>query len=124
MSAERVLEAPEIVASASNFGTVTISPRVVRMFRVGSLLGPRCGALVAVFQALLSGRVEGVFGCLWPFSGCEAPSDLGLTEDASHRVAGAMPTCPKCKAVARPNVQMFGGDSAPPAHLKHLKHVT
>lgn len=42
----------------------------------------------------------------------KAPNDLGLTEDAtSHRVAGVMPCCPKCKAVARPNVQMFGGDS-------------
>ena len=47
----------------------------------------------------------------------KAPSDLQLTEDATHRVAGVMPTCPKCKAVARPNVQMFGGDSAPPARF-------
>jgi len=42
----------------------------------------------------------------------KAPSDLGLTEDVNHRVQGELPTCPKCKAVARPNVQMFGGDSA------------
>jgi len=41
-----------------------------------------------------------------------APKDLGLTEDSeTHRVRGVLPTCPKCKAVARPNVQMFGGDS-------------
>ncbi|CAJ1460076.1 unnamed protein product, partial [Effrenium voratum] len=41
----------------------------------------------------------------------KAPPDLGLAEDSTHRVTGALPTCPKCKAVARPNVQMFGGDS-------------
>lgn len=41
-----------------------------------------------------------------------APRDLGLSEDeATHRARGALPTCPKCQAVARPNVQMFGGDS-------------
>lgn len=43
----------------------------------------------------------------------KASNDLGLTEDEqTHRVHGVLPTCPKCKAVARPNVQMFGGDSS------------
>jgi len=42
----------------------------------------------------------------------KAPKDLGLVEDeVTHRVRGILPTCPKCKAVARPNVQMFGGDT-------------
>lgn len=42
----------------------------------------------------------------------KAPKDLGLVEDlVTHRVQGVLPTCPKCRAVARPNVQMFGGDS-------------
>lgn len=42
----------------------------------------------------------------------KAPKDHGLVEDpVTHRVQGILPTCPKCKAVARPNVQMFGGDS-------------
>eukprot|EP00435_Cladocopium_sp_Y103_P074495 s90_g49.t1 len=42
----------------------------------------------------------------------KAPNDLALTESpATHRVEGVLPCCPKCKAVARPNVQMFGGDS-------------
>ncbi|CAE7282589.1 unnamed protein product [Symbiodinium natans] len=41
-----------------------------------------------------------------------APADHSLAEDPqTHRVQGVLPTCPKCKAVARPNVQMFGGDS-------------
>lgn len=40
-----------------------------------------------------------------------APKDLKLVEDAAHRVRGTLPVCPKCKAVARPNVQMFGGDA-------------
>eukprot|EP00439_Symbiodinium_sp_Y106_P020085 s3114_g2.t1 len=42
----------------------------------------------------------------------KAPADLCLAEDPhTHRVQGVLPCCPKCKAVARPNVQMFGGDS-------------
>lgn len=42
----------------------------------------------------------------------KAPADLCLAEDPhTHRVQGVLPSCPKCKAVARPNVQMFGGDS-------------
>mmetsp|Transcript_112716 Transcript_112716/g.291267 ORF Transcript_112716/g.291267 Transcript_112716/m.291267 type:complete len:1123 (+) Transcript_112716:151-3519(+) len=41
----------------------------------------------------------------------KAPKELGLTALPTHRVSGRLPTCPKCKAVARPNVQMFGGDS-------------
>lgn len=42
----------------------------------------------------------------------EAPPSLGLTEDPStHRAVGQLPQCPKCNAVARPNVQMFGGDN-------------
>mmetsp|Transcript_1069 Transcript_1069/g.4420 ORF Transcript_1069/g.4420 Transcript_1069/m.4420 type:complete len:1047 (+) Transcript_1069:230-3370(+) len=41
----------------------------------------------------------------------KAPKDLGLTALPTHRVAGVLPTCPKCKAIARPNVQMFGGDA-------------
>jgi len=42
-----------------------------------------------------------------------SPACHGLTEDpVSHRVRGKLPTCPKCGAVARPNVQMFGGDTA------------
>ncbi|CAE8584514.1 unnamed protein product, partial [Polarella glacialis] len=41
----------------------------------------------------------------------KAPNDLGLAEDGeSHRVTGLLPLCPKCQAVARPNVQMFGSD--------------
>mmetsp|Transcript_57621 Transcript_57621/g.166827 ORF Transcript_57621/g.166827 Transcript_57621/m.166827 type:complete len:1106 (-) Transcript_57621:140-3457(-) len=39
-----------------------------------------------------------------------APKDLRLSATHTHRVAGDLPVCPKCKAVARPNVQMFGGD--------------
>lgn len=42
----------------------------------------------------------------------KAPKDLGLTPLPTHRVSGILPTCPKCKAIARPNVQMFGGDAA------------
>lgn len=43
----------------------------------------------------------------------EAPADLGLTEDEeTYRAVGELPTCPKCGAVARPQVQMFGKDLA------------
>lgn len=43
----------------------------------------------------------------------KAPKDFSLIEDPiTHRVRGVLPTCPKCQAIARPNVQMFGGDSA------------
>eukprot|EP00931_Biecheleriopsis_adriatica_P037599 TRINITY_DN21556_c0_g1_i1.p1 TRINITY_DN21556_c0_g1~~TRINITY_DN21556_c0_g1_i1.p1 ORF type:complete len:815 (+),score=142.97 TRINITY_DN21556_c0_g1_i1:166-2610(+) len=41
----------------------------------------------------------------------KAPNGLCLHEDSTHRAQGILPVCPKCKAVARPNVQMFGGDS-------------
>lgn len=43
----------------------------------------------------------------------KAPAQgLGLVEDKdTHRVRGVLPTCPKCKSVARPDVQMFGGDT-------------
>jgi len=42
----------------------------------------------------------------------EAPCDLRLIEEnATHRVKGDLPLCPKCGVVARPAVQMFGVDT-------------
>lgn len=42
-----------------------------------------------------------------------APKDLGLKEDPQTcRVSGELPRCPACNAIARPCVQMFGGDTA------------
>lgn len=41
----------------------------------------------------------------------ETPEDLLLKEDPkTHRVIGDLPVCPRCQAVARPCVMMFGGD--------------
>mmetsp|Transcript_124987 Transcript_124987/g.365059 ORF Transcript_124987/g.365059 Transcript_124987/m.365059 type:complete len:683 (+) Transcript_124987:125-2173(+) len=42
----------------------------------------------------------------------DTPEDLDLTEDPrTHRAIGDLPICPKCGAVARPCVLMFGGDA-------------
>lgn len=37
--------------------------------------------------------------------------DLGLSNTPTFRAEGGLPMCPKCGAVGRPNVQMFGADA-------------